>query len=40
LAVWGSRCLNRCFTGSDEISPSKYFDNPCNYFINPLKYFG
>lgn len=28
------------FTGSDEISPSKYFDNPCNYFINPLKYFG
>lgn len=28
------------FTGSDDISPSKYFDNPCNYFINPLKYFG
>jgi len=28
------------FTGSDDISPSKYFDNPMGYFINPLKYFG
>jgi hypothetical protein len=28
------------FTGSDEISPSKFFDNPFGYFINPLKYFG
>jgi hypothetical protein len=28
------------FTGCEEISPSKYFDNPMEYFINPLKYFG
>lgn len=28
------------FTGSEDISPSKYFDNPMGYFINPLKYFG
>ena len=28
------------FTGSDDISPSKYNDNPMGYFINPLKYFG
>jgi hypothetical protein len=28
------------FTGSEDISPSKYFDNPMEYFINPLKYFG
>jgi len=28
------------FTGSEDISPSKYFDNPLQYFINPLTYFG
>lgn len=28
------------FTGSEDISPSRYFDNPMKYFINPLKYFG
>jgi hypothetical protein len=28
------------FTGSEDISPSKYNDNPMGYFINPLKYFG
>lgn len=28
------------FTGSEEISPSKFFINPSGYFINPLTYFG
>jgi len=28
------------FNGSQDICPSKYFDNPLQYFINPLQYFG
>ena len=28
------------FTGSEEISPSRYSENPVEYFINPLQYFG
>ncbi len=28
------------FTGSEDISLLKYYENPSNYFINPLKYFG
>ena len=28
------------FTGCEDISPSKYFENRMEYFINPLKYFG
>lgn len=27
-------------TGSQDICPSKYLDNPLNYFINPMNYFG
>lgn len=28
------------FTGCEDISPLKFFDNPLQYFINPLRYFG